>query len=1635
MATINNNNVFTITIDCVYGLYNQLARFLNHAPALESSNSTQTIEEEEFQNDINHFKNNINDNLLILGPHEQIYSEFKPSLRYCVRIIPEHDQINGFEVNENGKVGCVTYAQFNKVWKYYMCLNPYLEVRSTKHYELVTINTVFTTHYFWFFSQKSRNKLKHAISGNTEPNGLTLLANVSQTNNNNNQLIVSRGQFEEVISVQPTPMVDTYLMRTITQPRSFQLSLYKDNKLIEVTCSGKFIGCSVRPFRMNNSLSDLRTRGELLSIVNGVTVFMDTYSMLEFSYKCVNFTFYRRFVNDNEYTWDLTARCRNKLAHIKNGNTKGKQKQKWVAKKDSTEVQTTKFPRVKPFKDYSDIDVRHLLQPNGNLNGEGEIQLLESFEYIESTSKLGIKKLEKQIANLIIANKKKYYNEEHYDEKLSDHLCYISKLWIKNNDYRNSVNADVINDMFDDGEEQKYDTYEDMVNSNIAALKIAAENVIPVNLQDRNDSVDFVNEPPIKDLPWDFSGKSTFSPPVQIGKTNIQPIKKITEPDASSTSGPNKQAQLNKIPEKSIANTQSQNNVKTAANSNKKVDPVNNTPILDQLQKQQIQTKVPVAIPNIVPQQQPAQSQVAQSQPACTVQNTQPQDTSAKPVTNNQSVTNVPIVLKNKNANVLASDIMIAMDKPTKNDDEEIIKLVHKPREGDGILKQYYRRIFCTTFVEDEKLTKDNIIVLDDPSPTRVIEGSLQQVVVTKFYDANIIKLQNENLWTFIALKTPDFKTISIGGGYFLYECPETIKIPQDYMVFANNWWQARSMTAVNYRIFVEQTKKYAALITLQAGDLKNLVESGPIIGMNYDCHNRVQRDSITREERYILKRDHNMKRLRFLLQLFMAMLFVMVLLSYVVSFVGGHTASLPVHVPKVPILTNIEWLTYWITPLTTISNTYCSDLFNYNVNGLCMKNKIDCLINFKKYDQRDSYTYAAIQMCDKFVYMYQGGDFYEMSVIQHLHTNYLIFITFLSHGVLYYIGLLLIHPIVAIGSPIVEEWGRSYKTTILLVLLERAYYGTFVTAYFHIFMLLLSIVKVDCWVRVPMHMLYNLACLRYSLNPASSMLAMGTIIMGKILRRNNINSWESFYKKPLQNYKFKKDQLPPLRESSDMKVMFEAKEKAVKYQYSVGMVNKGYMPIAFSSNLNNEIAAVRGRLLKETPKPNKEVLDRFFTWFKANKNRIFPKTGKTKIESVSFEQYIENSNASPSVKATLKKTYEQMVTEGYTEKTKLSKAILKKWCTRKTFVKVENLLYETIAGVKDKTPRPIQGAQPQFICLVGPWIMALQNSVKKDWNYNNFMCFTSGISTLKTAKLATKYNMWMEDDVSEWDASTCEELLKIEVWFYKQCGAPTSVLQLLQKNVNTRGYTAHGLFYKRKGCRKSGDPYTSLGNSILNGLIHLFIFCEENNCTVTEARQRFTMLIQGDDNLMNMSIYEKRINWKKRMLEFGYKAIAMYKTDRDKVEFCSMRLYAVKEGVVFGPMPGKVLAKLGVFCDPKLTENPLSMLRGTAMGLIPGCYHIPPLKVVIDRILELTKTVGQVFVKPTNESWKMKFKPCTIITETWVSLNTVYSWDEWFNSAMESEYSKTTLGCIQVGPASEYLMDRDTSGPKLLLW
>jgi len=473
------------------------------------------------------------------------------------------------------------------------------------------------------------------------------------------------------------------------------------------------------------------------------------------------------------------------------------------------------------------------------------------------------------------------------------------------------------------------------------------------------------------------------------------------------------------------------------------------------------------------------------------------------------------------------------------------------------------------------------------------------------------------------------------------------------------------------------------------------------------------------------------------------------------------------------------------------------------------------------------------------------------------------------------------------------------------------------------------------------------------------------------------------------------------------------------------------YGPEAFASNQHNEWQALNARVLVETDKPTGK-LQQCINWCKSNHCKLFPKMNS--VKSVPFDVYLRRSNASPSVKRILQKTYDRMVKDGYDEDSILSDELLYKWTTRSSFVKVENNLYRTPLGLKDKAPRLIQGAQPEFIVIVGPWIMAMQDLLKRRWNgKKDFpIFFTSGAKSESLADFISDHDgKVLEDDLGKFDSSIRRPWCEYEVWLCKKFKCPRAVLDLMKANIDTHGYTLHGWKYACDGTRKSGDPYTSLMNSIINGLSHLYIYCEERHVSLDEAMDNnmIRMLVQGDDNILRHN--GAKINFRPLMAELGFDSVAIYRENLHTAEFCSNRFYKLQRGWILGPKPGKVLAKFGYIVNPPKNVSRESMMRGVALGLRRNCNFIPPIRAVIDRVLELTE--GHVAF------YERKFLEHTVNVEqlyeptidVLVHLDEQYCWDTRKQKSFEATVSNMKLGDAYSDPYADLLFDRDTSGPQ----
>jgi hypothetical protein len=443
------------------------------------------------------------------------------------------------------------------------------------------------------------------------------------------------------------------------------------------------------------------------------------------------------------------------------------------------------------------------------------------------------------------------------------------------------------------------------------------------------------------------------------------------------------------------------------------------------------------------------------------------------------------------------------------------------------------------------------------------------------------------------------------------------------------------------------------------------------------------------------------------------------------------------------------------------------------------------------------------------------------------------------------------------------------------------------------------------------------------------------------------------------------------------------------------------FMPIHFANNGWNEYQSLKARTLCKTPLPDMPTLKQYRKVLLRDLDLLLP--GCKHIKSVTFEEYVSRSNARGPVLKVLTQVHEQLELKGVNEHTSLSEDQLVRWTKRSAFIKVENLLYLGNGGEKNKTPRTIQGAEPEFICLVGPWIMAVQDAVKRAWGYSGknknskTVIFSSGMNGENIGEWASAHKEMRhmgENDVGKFDASCDRHLLQTEGMMFGKMGAPCATLQLIMKNVNTKGKTRWGIKYKCKGGRKSGDPYTSVGNSILNAMMHIIIYSFHFNIDTRQAMREMRMIVQGDDNVL---FHERsHVPWKEWFAKFGFDAEPFYRDQVYDLNFCSARFLPVVDGIILSPNPGRVWMKFGVFAACTDAKSDLEeVASGAALGNLYNLHHVPGAKEYFAQYIKKGTTRDKVLPW---EIWLSKFhNPMPGETSYWLDKYNNGLWcDDW---------------------------------------
>lgn len=197
-----------------------------------------------------------------------------------------------------------------------------------------------------------------------------------------------------------------------------------------------------------------------------------------------------------------------------------------------------------------------------------------------------------------------------------------------------------------------------------------------------------------------------------------------------------------------------------------------------------------------------------------------------------------------------------------------------------------------------------------------------------------------------------------------------------------------------------------------------------------------------------------------------------------------------------------------------------------------------------------------------------------------------------------------------------------------------------------------------------------------------------------------------------------------------------------------------------------------------------------------------------------------------------------------------------------KAFVKYEKIPIGKYYG--GKPPRMIQFRDFTYLYCLKRELLPFSQLVKTQ----SIQWFTQELKTIFTkvhdnygiAKVL--YDSWKGFtspvavclDHSKFDGHYCQQLLSLETNFWTTLNNSRMLRWLLSEQFVNRGRTPHGVKYKCKGGRMSGEYTTSDGNSIMNYAM-LYTWVKQSGL----ADDKFRIHVNGDDSVIIME-YEDHV-------------------------------------------------------------------------------------------------------------------------------------------------------------------------------
>jgi len=446
---------------------------------------------------------------------------------------------------------------------------------------------------------------------------------------------------------------------------------------------------------------------------------------------------------------------------------------------------------------------------------------------------------------------------------------------------------------------------------------------------------------------------------------------------------------------------------------------------------------------------------------------------------------------------------------------------------------------------------------------------------------------------------------------------------------------------------------------------------------------------------------------------------------------------------------------------------------------------------------------------------------------------------------------------------------------------------------------------------------------------------------------------------------------LVPRRAGSQIKFASRDKIEDKPQFYSNAVTFSNYIPLVPYASLNNEVVSVCNRAIMQVPKPVELVALRCLDGGTATAVDFLMKAVKRWLPKFTNNQAMtmELINAKfqvwnarfPKARAKLQaQTYLRVRERGYlTEQDHVFDGFVKRELTMKGGPEPE-----------DFDPRWIQSPSTASNVVSGPFFYQFSKRLQEVWGPTASITYAAGMTAEELGAWRAQFGdeevLIIVKDQKRYDAHAEKRAYDTKMAFYEAAGIDEWPLarESYEGQKTKRGYSSKGVRWKVKYTVGSGQPDTSCGNSLWNGLnVEAFLEC-------MEVHKKAKTLVMGDDAIIvlrvagiSQEIIDQMLtDIKAYDLSMGYEATATITTHWYEAEFCSSLFWPVEGGFVLGPKPGRLLPKMGW----NLKELKPPQVKGMLLGMKIQCGFVPVLRKYVKHCLgAMGKVKAEVYDDP----------------------------------------------------------------------